>query len=88
MPDAVSPGGLYGSMGDVKAEFRLLVRNRNFMKLFWGQLISSMGDWVATLALISLVYQLTNKSSLAVGAMLAFRVVPAIFSGPVAALLS
>ena len=71
-------------MGDVKEQFGLLVRNRNFMKLFWGQIVSSSGDWLTTLALMSLVYRLTG-SSLAVGGMVAFRVVPALFSGPIAA---
>lgn len=74
-------------MGDVKSEFGALVRNKNFMKLFWGQLISSTGDWIATLALMSLVYDMTG-SSLAVGGMLAFRIVPALFSGPIAAIVS
>lgn len=82
MPD--ESAGLTGQMGDVKAEFGRLVRNRDFMKLFWGQIISSMGDWLTTLALISLVYALT-ESELAVGGMVAFRVLPALFSGPIAA---
>jgi dTMP kinase len=77
-------GGFSDNIDDVKSEFKLLVRNGNFMKLFWGQLISSSGDWLTTLALISLVYGLTG-SSLAVGGMVAFRVVPALFSGPIAA---
>ena len=81
-------GGLRSQAGDVKAEFGVIVRNKNFMKLFWGQLVSSLGDWVTTLALISLVYRLTNKNALAVGVMLAFRIVPALFSGPVAAVVS
>jgi len=81
--------GVLSQMGDVKADFGRLVRNRNFMKLFWGQLVSSFGDWMTTLALMSLVFQkLTHNSSLAVGGMLAFRIVPALLSGPVAALLS
>jgi dTMP kinase len=87
LPDEVGTGSLAGQMGDVKAEFGLLVRNKNFMKLFYGQLISSMGDWVTTLALMSLVWKITG-SSLAVGGMVAFRVVPALFSGPIAALVS
>lgn len=82
-----SAEGLAGQVGDVKAEFGSLRRNKNFMKLFWGQLVSSLGDWVATFALMSLVWKLTG-SSLAVGGMLAFRIVPALFSGPVAALVS
>jgi dTMP kinase len=80
--------GLAGQVGDVKQEFGLLVRNRNFMRLFWGQLISCTGDWVATFALMSLVYRMTNHSPLAVGAVLAFRIVPALFSGPLAAIVA
>ncbi len=88
MPDGAGPLGIAGQVGDAKAEFGLLTRNKNFMKLFWGQLVSSVGDWVATLALMSLVYRITGGSSLAVGSVLAFRIVPALFSGPIAALVS
>lgn len=84
MPDGSDAPGLVGQMGDVKEQFGFLVRNQNFMKLFWGQLVSSMGDWLTTLALMSLVWRLTG-SSLAVGGMVAFRVVPALLSGPIAA---
>jgi len=80
-------GNLASQVGDVKQEFGALVRNKNFMRLFWGQLISCMGDWVATFALMSLVYRLTG-SSLAVGGILAFRIVPALFSGPLAAVIT
>ena len=85
MPEVES--GLLGQAGDVKAEFGALVRNKDFMKLFWGQTVSSVGDWLATFALMSLVWQLTG-SALAVGSMLAFRIVPAFFSGPLAAVIS
>lgn len=90
MTDGFEPEiGILGKAGDVKAEFGLLVKNKNFMKLFWGQLVSSFGDWLTTLALMSLVFtKLTHNSSLAVGGMLAFRIVPALFSGPVAAVVS
>ena len=87
MSDAPA-AGIAGQMGDVRADFRALVRNHNFMKLFWGQLVSSMGDWAATLALMSVVYKITNHNALAVGGMLAFRIVPALLSGSVAALVS
>lgn len=80
-------GGLAGQVTDVKMEFGALVRNKNFMRLFWGQIVSCTGDWVATFALMSLVYRITG-SSLAVGGMLAFRIVPALFSGPLAAFFS
>lgn len=80
-------GGLAGQMGDVKQDFRALTRNSNFMRLFWGQLVSSTGDWIATFALMSLVFRITG-SSLAVGGVLAFRIVPALFSGPITAMIS
>lgn len=90
MPEESDVGiGIMGQMGDVKETFKSLVGNKNFMKLFWGQLVSSLGDWLTTLALMSMVFQkLTNHSPLAVGGMLAFRIVPALFSGPVAAVVS
>ncbi|MBN1290129.1 MAG: MFS transporter [Actinobacteria bacterium] len=85
--DVTDGGGLLGQVGDVKSIFKSLTKNKDFMKLFQGQLISSTGDWIATLALMSLVYKMTN-SSLAVGGMLAFRIIPALLSGPVAAVIS
>jgi dTMP kinase len=87
LPDGTGTPGMAAKIGDVKAEFGLLVRNKDFMKLFWGQIVSSMGDWVTTLAFMSLIFRLTN-SSLAVGGMLAFRVLPALFSGSIAAIIS
>lgn len=80
-------GGLAGQVTGVRNEFGGLVRNRDFMLLFRGQVVSCTGDWIATFALMSLVYRITG-SSLAVGGVLAFRVVPAFFSGPVAALIA
>lgn len=71
----------------VKHDFKHLIKNSNFVKLFWAQLISSLGDWVATLALMSVAWKISG-SSLAVGGMLAFRILPALFSGPVAAAIA
>ncbi len=68
-------------------DFKHLINNSNFVRLFWAQLISSLGDWVATLALMSVAWKI-SESSLAVGGMLAFRVWPALFSGPVAAAIA
>jgi dTMP kinase len=85
--DEMGNGGLAGQMGDVKQEFGVLIRNKNFMRLFWGQLVSCTGDWLATFALMSLVWR-TTGSYLAVGGMLAFRIVPALFSGPLAAFVA
>lgn len=78
---------LAGQAGSAKKELQALLRNKNFMRLFTGQLISCAGDWLATFALMSLVWRITG-SSLAVGGMLGFRIVPALFSGPLAAFFS
>ena len=88
MDELEEAAGVLGHVGDVKDEFKGLVKNRDFMKLFWAQLISCMGDWMGTFALMSVVFKMTHGSSLAVGGMLAFRVVPALFSGPLAAVIS
>lgn len=82
-----SSNSLLGQVDDVKGTFKGLMKNKNFTKLFWGQLISSTGDWIATLALMSLVHKMTG-SDLAVGGMLAFRILPALLSGPLAAIIS
>jgi dTMP kinase len=78
---------LAGQVTGVKQEFGSLMRNKNFMRLFTGQAISCTGDWLATFALMSLVWRITG-SSLAVGGMLAFRIVPALLSGPLAAFVT
>ncbi len=79
--------GIAGKVTSARRDFGALVRNKSFMRLFWGQLISCTGDWIATFALMSLAYHLTG-SSLAVGGVLAFRIVPALFSGPLAAVIA
>lgn len=34
MRDDIPEGGLLGQVGDVKSEFGVIVRNKNFMRLF------------------------------------------------------
>lgn len=60
-----------------------LVRGRNFRDLLIGQSVSSFGDWMATVALMALVLDLTG-SAMAVGGILALRLMPSLFAGPVA----
>lgn len=52
--------------------------------LLVGQAVSSLGDWMATVALMALVLQLTDSAT-AVGGVLVLRLAPTVFAGPVAA---
>lgn len=54
--------------------------------LLVGQAVSSLGDWMGTVALMALVLQLTDSAT-AVGGVLVLRLAPAVFAGPVAARL-
>jgi MFS family permease len=61
----------------------LLSTNRNFRRLFVGQLISQTGDWFNSVALFTLLLQLTNSGE-AVGLVLIIKFLPTFFAGPLA----
>jgi MFS family permease len=52
--------------------------------LLAGQAVSALGDWMATFALMALVYQYSGSAT-AVGGILALRLLPAALGGPLAA---
>src|SRR5690606_39029254 len=54
--------------------------------LLAGQAASSLGDWMATVALMTLVLHVTDSAT-AVGGVLVLRLAPTVFAGPVAARL-
>ena len=60
-----------------------IFRNRNFTLLWTGQLVSTIGNALASLAASILVYRLTG-SALSVGLMLMATAVPSIFVGLIA----
>ena len=62
---------------------RSLLRRRGFRDLLLGQTVSALGDWMATVALMVMVLDLTGSST-AVGGMLVLRLLPALVAGPVA----
>jgi dTMP kinase len=66
---------------------RGLFRVRGFRRLFAGQAVSGLGDWVATLAFIALAYGLTGNQT-AVAAVLILRLVPPVFAAPVGGVLA
>jgi dTMP kinase len=63
-----------------------LISNRDFLYLFIGQAISSLGDWIVIIALIETVYRLTG-SGLAVGFLIISRVLPAIVFSSLAGII-
>lgn len=59
-----------------------LLRASGFQRLLIGQSVSSLGDWVATLAFIAAAFALTNGDQAAVAVVLVLRLVPPIFAAP------
>lgn len=73
--------------GGVLEDLRALWANRDFRRLWVGQSVSSIGDWLATFALMALVWN-RSRSAAAVAGLLVLRVVPSAFSGAVATWIS
>ena len=61
-----------------------LLRMADYRRLLGAQAISGLGDWMATVALMALVFDITG-SAVAVGGMLAIRLGPGAIAGPLAA---
>ncbi len=60
---------------------RLVQQNANFRRLWLAQIVSEIGDWFYTLAIYTLLLQLTGKAS-SVGLALVLQVLPQTFIGP------
>lgn len=69
------------------AYVRLLRENRNFRRLLTAQIVSEIGDWFYTLAIYSLLLELTGKAS-SVGLALTLQVLPQTFVGPIAGIVN
>jgi dTMP kinase len=78
-PDLPPQGGPRPAQG---GPYGALLRARGFVRLLVAQSISSLGDWVATLAFIAAAYALTGNQT-AVAVVLVLRLVPPIFAAPV-----
>jgi predicted MFS family arabinose efflux permease len=64
----------------------LLRRNRPFRLLWYGQIVSQLGDWFASIALYTLLLRLTGSGQ-AVGLLLVAELLPATLVGPWAGVL-
>jgi MFS family permease len=65
----------------------LLRRNRDFRQLWLGQVVSQLGDWFNTIAVYTLVLELTG-SRRHVGLILVARFLPTIFLGPLSGVVA
>ena len=74
--------------GSAEGGFGPAVRSSGFRRLLIGQAVSSLGDWVATLAFIAAAFALTGGNQTAVGLVLVLRLVPPIFAAPVGGVIA
>jgi MFS family permease len=66
------------------SKFAEVFKNRNFLFLWLGQIISQVGDRLNQLALIAFVYLRTPGSSLQMAKVLSFTIIPVFLIGPLA----
>jgi predicted MFS family arabinose efflux permease len=59
----------------------LLRRNKPFRRLWYGQVVSQLGDWFNSIALFTLVLRMTGSGE-ALGALLVAELLPATLVGP------
>ncbi|MFH1678293.1 MAG: MFS transporter [Candidatus Omnitrophota bacterium] len=66
------------------ARFRAVLKNRNFLFLLTGQIISQFGERLSQMALIGLVYMRSPGSTFQLAKILFFTILPVFLIGPVA----
>jgi MFS family permease len=66
---------------------RLLKNNRNFRLLWLAQIVSELGDWLYTVAIYSLLLELTG-SARAISAAVVLQLLPQFFLGPTAGIIN
>lgn len=60
-----------------------LTSNRDFRRLWYGQVVSQLGDWFDQIAVMTLLFRFTGSGK-AVGLMIAVYILPTVLLGPVA----
>ncbi len=64
--------------------FTDVLKNKNFLLLWLGQLISNFGDRLNQMALVALVYQSNPGSEVALAKLISFTIIPVFLIGPLA----
>lgn len=71
----------------LRAYWRLLRNNRNFRLLWLAQVVSELGDWLYSVAIYSLLLDLTGTAK-SVALAVVLQVLPQFFIGPMAGVLN
>jgi dTMP kinase len=66
--------------------FRTLLKNRNFLRLFLAQVVSSLGDWIGVIAIAVFAERIAGNA--AVGLVMIMRVLPGFVAGPIAGVIA
>src|SRR6202142_4123408 len=69
------------------AYWRLVRGNANFRRLWTAQIVSEIGDWFYTIAVYTLLLQLTGKAQ-SVGLAITLQVLPQALVGPTAGVIN
>ena len=63
--------------------FRLLNQNHSFRNLWYGQVVSELGDWLNSIAIYTLILKLSDSGMAMAGAMMA-KLLPIVLISPIA----
>ncbi len=63
--------------------FRLLQQNPSFRNLWYGQVVSELGDWLNSIAIYALILKLSDSGMAMAGAMMA-KLLPVVLVSPIA----
>jgi hypothetical protein len=85
--DSSTTAGRGGPVEQPAGYAELLRGNRDFRLLWLGQVVSQLGDWFNTIALFTLVLDLTG-SARAVGLVLVARFLPSVVLGPLSGVVA
>ncbi|MDD3717508.1 MAG: MFS transporter [Actinomycetota bacterium] len=69
------------------AAYRDLLRNRDFLRLWAGQMVSAIGDWVIVAVLFAFVDQISGGKSYAISLMMLSKFLPAVLLGFLAGII-
>ncbi|MCA1707328.1 MAG: dTMP kinase, partial [Actinobacteria bacterium] len=69
-----------------KSSYRVLFRNRDYMRFFMAQAVSSLGDWIGVIAIAVFASRIGGVK--AVGLVMTARVLPGFIAGPIGGVLA
>lgn len=68
------------------SSYRVLFKNRNYMRFFMAQAVSSLGDWIGVIAIAVFASRIGGVK--AVGLVMTARVLPGFIAGPIGGVLA